>query len=57
VSGARKGQIWLNGQNIGRFWQIGPQEQYKLPPSWQRDENELLIFAEDGRQAIVELMY
>ena len=57
VSGARKGQIWLNGQNIGRFWQIGPQEQYKLPPSWQRDENELLLFTEDGRQAIVELVY
>jgi hypothetical protein len=44
-----KGQIWLNGRNLGRFWQIGPQDAYKVPPSWLADENELLIFAEAGR--------
>jgi hypothetical protein len=57
LRGARKGQIWLNGRNIGRFWGVGPQEFYKLPISWQRDENELLIFAEDGgSQVSVELL-
>jgi beta-galactosidase len=44
-----KGQIWLNGRNLGRFWQIGPQDAYKVPVSWLQDENELLIFAEAGR--------
>jgi hypothetical protein len=53
VRGARKGQIWLNGRNIGRYWNIGPQERYKLPASWQRDENELLIFAEEGAGAVI----
>jgi hypothetical protein len=53
VRGARKGQVWLNGRDVGRYWSVGPQEFYKLPPSWQRDENELLIFAEDGGGEVV----
>jgi hypothetical protein len=52
----RKGQIWLNGRNIGRFWQAGPQEYYKLPLSWLEDENELLIFVEEGRPEGVRLV-
>jgi beta-galactosidase len=56
--GLFKGQIWLNGQNCGRFWQIGPQETYKLPLSWVQDEgeNELLIFAEEGSSEAVTLV-
>jgi hypothetical protein len=50
VPGLRKGQIWLNGQNLGRYWNIGPQEGYKLPAGWLRDDNELLIFDEEGGQ-------
>ena len=30
-SGIRKGQLFLNGHNIGRVWAIGPQERYYLP--------------------------
>lgn len=56
VGGLGKGQIWLNGQNIGRFWQIGPQEDYKLPVSWLRPQNELLIFAESGAADAVTLL-
>jgi beta-galactosidase len=48
VGGLVKGQIWLNAHNIGRFWQIGPQEDYKLPVSWLSEQNELRIFAEAG---------
>jgi hypothetical protein len=51
-----KGQIWLNGYNVGRYWQIGPQEDYKLPLSWLADENELLIFAEEGETTEVTLL-
>ena len=46
--GLRKGQVWLNKRNIGRYWQIGPQETYKLPASWLQPENELLVFEEEG---------
>jgi hypothetical protein len=48
LNGLRKGQIWLNGRNVGRYWQIGPQEFYKLPVSWLQAENELLLFEEKG---------
>jgi len=48
VVGARKGQVFLNGRNVGRFWGIGPQEYYYLPECWMSEENELVIFAEDG---------
>lgn len=48
LPGLRKGQIWLNGQNAGRYWQVGPQEAYKLPVSWLRDDNELLILDEES---------
>ncbi|HET6429361.1 MAG TPA: beta-galactosidase [Phycisphaerae bacterium] len=48
ISGARKGQIYLNGRNVGRFWNIGPQEYYYLPEPWLGAENELLIFEEQG---------
>ncbi len=48
LPGMRKGQIWLNGRNIGRYWHVGPQECYKLPASWLQAENELLLFDEEG---------
>jgi hypothetical protein len=52
-----KGQIWLNGYNVGRYWQVGPQENYKLPLSWLADENELLIFAEEGSTETVSILF
>lgn len=42
----RKGQIWLNGRNVARYWQVGPQEFYKLPASWLDRENEILVLDE-----------
>jgi len=48
VVGARKGQIFLNRHNVGRFWNIGPQQDYYLPDCWLAEDNELLIFEEGG---------
>jgi hypothetical protein len=48
LTGANKGQLLLNGRNIGRYWHLGPQEWYYLPECWMKDDNELLLFAEDG---------
>ncbi len=55
--GLAKGQIYLNGHNVGRFVMTdekgkprGPQKHYYLPEPWlSTDEpNELTIFAEHG---------
>ena len=47
LGGLRKGHLWLNGRSLGRYWQIGPQEFYKVPASWLAAANELLIFEEE----------
>jgi hypothetical protein len=49
IIGARKGQIFLNRRNLGRFWTVGPQQHYYLPECWLEEDNELLIFEESGR--------
>lgn len=55
--GLSKGQLYLNGHNIGRFFvatnkgkRVPPQERYYLPEPWLnlKGENELLIFDEHG---------
>jgi hypothetical protein len=43
-----KGCFWVNGQCLGRYWNIGPQEDYKIPASILRERNELIIFDEEG---------
>ncbi len=48
LSGSGKGQIYLNGHNIGRYWNIGPQERYYLPEPWLAAENVLLLLEEQG---------
>lgn len=48
VAGAKKGQIFLNGHNVGRFWTAGPQQFYYLPACWLADDNELWLFEEHG---------
>ncbi|MFI4859884.1 MAG: beta-galactosidase [Phycisphaerales bacterium JB063] len=56
--GLTKGQLYLNGYNLGRYWQqtregspVGPQERYYLPEPWLNTDapNTLLLFDEHGR--------
>ena len=56
--GMSKGQVVLNGHNLGRYWQqtragkrVGPQDRYYLPEPWLKidEPNELLLFDEHGR--------
>jgi len=45
-----KGQVFLNGQPLGRFWNIGPQGTLYLPAPWlKHGENEIVIFDLDGK--------
>ncbi|HDZ22326.1 hypothetical protein LCGC14_0203740 [marine sediment metagenome] len=48
ILAAKKGQVFLNGRNVGRFWTIGPQHYYYLPECWLQQQNELLLFTEGG---------
>lgn len=48
IVAAKKGQIFLNGRNAGRFWTVGPQQSYYLPECWLADNNQLLLFVEQG---------
>ena len=39
-----KGQVWVNGHAIGRYWNIGPQQTLYVPGCWlRRGSNEVLV--------------
>ena len=39
-----KGVIWVNGHNLGRFWEIGPQQTVYLPAEWlKKGTNEIEV--------------
>ncbi|MBQ3188589.1 MAG: beta-galactosidase [Bacteroidaceae bacterium] len=40
-----KGIIFVNGHNIGRYWQVGPQQTLYIPGVWlNKGENKIVIF-------------
>jgi len=45
-----KGCFWVNGHCLGRYWNIGPQEDYKIPASILKEQNEIVIFDEEGKK-------
>jgi beta-galactosidase len=45
VSQWEKGLVWVNGHNLGRYWNIGPQKQLYCPAPWlKKGMNEIVIF-------------
>ena len=49
-SGWGKGCIFLNGFNLGRFWEIGPQRRLYVPaPLLKTGTNEIIIFETEGK--------
>jgi len=36
MAGYKKGVVWVNGHNLGRYWDIGPQTKLYCPASWLR---------------------
>ena len=45
----RKGFVLINGFNIGRFWEIGPQKTLYVPKSLLKEgKNEIILFDGDG---------
>lgn len=38
-----KGYVFVNGINLGRYWDVGPQRTLYLPGVWLREENEIVV--------------
>lgn len=40
----KKGYVWVNGRNLGRYWERGPQFKLYCPGVWLKEEmNEIVI--------------
>lgn len=49
MTGWGKGNVFINGFNLGRFWEIGPQKRLYLPgPLLKIGINEIVIFETEG---------
>ena len=47
-----KGMIYVNGHNLGRYWNTGPQQHLYCPASWlKKGRNEIIVFDLLQRQA------
>lgn len=47
MRGFGKGFVFLNGINLGKYWQIGPQQTLYIPACWlKKGENEIVVFDE-----------
>ncbi len=45
MSNYSKGILYINGHNLGRYWNIGPQQRLYCPASWlKKGNNEIVIF-------------
>ena len=52
TTGSGKGVAFINGFNLGRFWEIGPQNRLYVPaPLIHKGENTIIIFETEGKTA------
>lgn len=50
MAGWGKGCVLVNGFNIGRFWEIGPQRRFYIPaPLLKKGSNTILVFETEGK--------
>ncbi|XP_025927549.1 beta-galactosidase-1-like protein 2 isoform X2 [Apteryx rowi] len=55
LQGWEKGVVFVNSQNLGRYWKIGPQETLYLPAPWLwKGSNEIIIFEERTAGRIIQ---
>lgn len=40
----KKGVVWINGFNLGRYWEVGPQKRLYVPGELLKEENTIEIF-------------
>ncbi|KAG5837162.1 beta-galactosidase-1-like protein 2 isoform X1 [Anguilla rostrata] len=52
LPGWSKGVVFINGQNLGRYWSIGPQQTLYLPGPWLHSGvNQVIVFEEQEAAA------
>ncbi|MNY23896.1 hypothetical protein D3C86_1575800 [compost metagenome] len=47
LNASGNGYMWLNGHNIGRHWEAGPQREFYLPECWLnfgKQKKNVLVF-------------
>ena len=55
-SGWRKGVVYINGFNIGRYWNVGPQKRLYVPaPLLKKGKNKILVFELHTNEETMEL--
>ena len=53
LDGFSKGFVVINGINIGRFWEIGPQKTLYVPaPFLKEGANEIIVYENEGAKAL-----
>jgi beta-galactosidase len=53
MTGYRKGVVWVNGHNLGRYWDIGPQTRLYCPAAWLKaGDNQVIVFDLHQAQAL-----
>ena len=52
-----KGVAFINGHNLGRYWELGPQETLYLPAPWLRRGNNEVSFTGQFRLSYSEIRY
>ncbi|XP_034505982.1 beta-galactosidase-1-like protein 2 [Ailuropoda melanoleuca] len=55
LEGWEKGVVFVNGQNLGRYWNIGPQETLYLPGAWlDQGINQVIVFEEKMAGPVIQ---
>ena len=45
MSNYKKGVVFVNGNNLGRYWEIGPQKRLFCPSPWlKKGKNDIIVF-------------
>lgn len=48
LDGFKKGCVYINGFNLGRYWEIGPQRALYLPGVLLKEDNEIIVLELEG---------
>jgi beta-galactosidase GanA len=52
ISKWNKGIVWVNGNNLGRYWNVGPQQRLYCPAPWlKKGKNEIVVFELHGKKS------
>lgn len=49
LNGFERGFVTVNGFNLGRYWNVGPQKSLYIPGPILKEENEIIVFNISGR--------